>query len=89
MSLMKEWQVTLGGALVMFVAGIGMFLWANSLEIPATFLGYNEYILVSNQYFSTSQAGALFTGFVGGLSICALLIYQLEKKLESKQKRHV
>jgi len=23
---MKEWQVTLGGALVMFVAGIGMFL---------------------------------------------------------------
>jgi len=83
-SLMKEWQVTLGGALVMFVAGIGMFLWANSLEIPATFLGYNEYILVSNQYFSTSQAGALFTGFGGGLLICTLLIYQLEKKLESK-----
>ena len=86
---MKEWQVTLGGALVMFIAGIGMFLWANSLEIPATFLGYNEYILVSNQYFSTSQAGALFTGFGGGLLICTLLIYQLEKKLESKQKRHV
>ena len=57
---MKEWQVTLGGAPVMFVAGIGMFLWANSIEIPATFLGYNEYILVSNQYFSTSQAGALY-----------------------------
>ncbi|MQY62160.1 hypothetical protein GH146_02585 [archaeon] len=89
MSLMKEWQVTLGGALVMFIAGIGMFLWANSLEIPATFLGYNEYILVSNQYFSTSQAGALFTGFGGGLLICTLLIYQLEKKLESKQKRHI
>jgi hypothetical protein len=81
---MKEWQVTLGGALVMFAAGIGMFLWANSLEIPTTSLGYNEYILVSNQYFVTSQTGALFTGFGGGLLICTLLIYQLEKKLESK-----
>jgi hypothetical protein len=81
---MKEWQVTFGGALVMFAAGIGMFLWANSLEIPTTSLGYNEYILVSNQYFVTSQTGALFTGFGGGLLICTLLIYQLEKKLESK-----
>jgi hypothetical protein len=80
---MKEWQVTLGGALVMFAAGIVMFLWANSLEIPATSLGYNEYILVSNQYFVTSQTGALFTGFSGGLLICTLLIYQLEKKLGS------
>ncbi|MHC3129812.1 MAG: hypothetical protein IBV52_07025 [Candidatus Bathyarchaeota archaeon] len=81
---MKEWHVTLGGALVMFVAGIGMFLWANSLEIPATLLGGNEYILISNQYFVTFLAGVLFTGFGGGLLICTLLIYQLEKKLESK-----
>ena len=80
---MKEWQVTLGGALVMFVAGVAMFLWANSLEIPAT-LDFNNYILVSDQYFMTSQAGALFTGFGGGLLLCTLLIYQLEQKLESK-----
>jgi hypothetical protein len=84
-SLLKEWQVTLGGAFVMFVAGMCMFLWANSLEIPATFLEVNEYVLVSDQYFVTSQTGALFTGFTGGLLICTLLIYQLEKKLESKQ----
>jgi len=81
---MKEWQVTLGGALVMFAAGIGMFLWANSLEIPTTFLEVNEYVLVSDQYFVTFLAGVLFTGFSGGLMICTLLIYQLEKKLESK-----
>jgi len=82
---MKEWQVTLGGAVVMFAAGICMFLWANSLDIPATFLELNEYVLVSDQYFVTSQTGALFTGFGGGLLICTLLIYQLEQKLESKQ----
>jgi len=81
---MKEWQVTLGGALVMFAAGMCMFLWANSLEIPTTFLEVSEYVLVSNRYFVTSQTGALFTGFGGGLLICTLLIYQLEKKLESK-----
>jgi len=81
---MKEWQVTLGGALVMFAAGMCMFLWANSLEIPTTFLEVNEYILISNQYFVTSQTGALFTGFGGGLLICTLLIYQLEKKLAPK-----
>ena len=84
MSLLKEWQVTLGGAFVMFVAGMCMFLWANSLEIPKTFLEVNEYVLVSDQYFVTSQTGALFTGFAGGLLICTLLIYQLEQKLESK-----
>jgi len=83
-SLLKEWQVTLGGALVMFAAGICMFLWANSLEIPITFLEVNDYVLVSNQYFVTSKTGALFTGFGGGFLICTLLIYQLEKKLESK-----
>jgi hypothetical protein len=82
---MEEWQVTLGGAVVMFAAGICMFLWANSLDIPATFLELNEYVLVSDQYFVTSQTGALFTGFGGGLLICTLLIYQLEQKLESKQ----
>ena len=78
---MKEWQVTLGGAAVMFIAGIIMFLWANSLEIPATFLDYSDYTLISDQYFATSQSGALFTGFGGGLLICTILIYQLEKKL--------
>ena len=83
---MKEWQVTLGGAIVMFAAGMCMFLWANSLEIPATFLELNEYVLVSDQYFVTSQTGALFIGFAGGLLICTLLIYQLEAKLCSIQK---
>ena len=68
----------------MFAAAVGMFLWANSLEIPTTFLDVNEYVLVSDQYFVTSQTGALFTGFGGGLLICTLLIYQLEKKLEEK-----
>jgi hypothetical protein len=84
-SPLKEWQVTIGGALVMLVAGMCMFLWANSLEIPTTFIEVNESVLVSDQYFVTSQTGALFTGFAGGLLICTLLIYQLEKKLESKQ----
>ena len=68
----------------MFASRIIMFLWANSLEIPATFLEVNEYVLVSDQYFVTSQIGALLTEFGGGLLICTLLIYQLEKKLESK-----
>jgi hypothetical protein len=81
---LKEWQVTLGGALVMFAAGMCMFLWANSLEIPTTFLEVNQYVLVSDQYFVTAQTGALFTGFAGGLLICTLLIYQLEQKLEVK-----
>jgi uncharacterized membrane protein YciS (DUF1049 family) len=78
---MKEWQVTLGGSLVMFVAALGMFLWASSLEQPAAVL---EYSLMSNQYFVTFLAGVLFTGFGGGFLICTLLVYQLEKKLESK-----
>lgn len=81
MSLMKEWKVTLGGALVMFIAALGMFLWANSLEQPTKLL---EYFLITNQYFVTYMAGVLFTGFGGGFLICTLLIYQLEKKLESK-----
>jgi hypothetical protein len=79
---MKEWQVTLGGSIVMFVAGVIMFLWARSLEIQSTFLGNNNYFLVSNQYFSIFLTGALFIGFGGGLLICTLLIYQLEQKLE-------
>jgi uncharacterized membrane protein YciS (DUF1049 family) len=78
---MKEWQVTLGGSLVMFIAALGMFLWASSLEQPAAVL---EYSLMSNQYFVTFLAGVLFTGFGGGFLICTLLVYQLEKKLESK-----
>ena len=78
---MKEWKVTLGGALVMFIAALGMFLWANSLEQPTKLL---EYFLITNQYFVTYMAGVLFTGFGGGFLICTLLIYQLEKKLESK-----
>jgi hypothetical protein len=80
-SLMKEWKITLGGALIMLIAALGMFLWANSLEQPATVL---EYSLMSNQYFVTFLAGVLFTGVSGGFLICTLLIYQLEKKLESK-----
>lgn len=78
---MKEWKVTLGGALVMFIAALGMFLWANSLEQPTKLL---EYFLITNQYFVTYMAGVLFTGFGGGFLICTLLIYQLEKKPESK-----
>lgn|GEM_PF-2482559 len=81
MSLMKEWKVTLGGALIMFIAGLAMFLWANSLEQPAKVL---EYMLISDQYFLTFLAGVLFTGFGGGFLICTLLVYQLEKKLDSK-----
>jgi len=78
---MKEWQVTLGGSIVMFMAGIVMFLWARNLETPSTFLGDNNYFLISNQYFSIFLTGALFIGFSGGLLICTLLIYQLEAKL--------
>ena len=80
---MKEWQVTLGGSIVMFVAGLVMFLWANSLEIPSTFLGYNNYFLVSNQYLIVLLTGVLFIGFSGGLLICTLLIYQLEKETQT------
>jgi hypothetical protein len=69
----------------MFVAGIGMFLWANSLDIPTTFLEVSDYFLVSNRYFVTFLAGVLFTGFGGGLLICTMLIYQLEQKLDAKQ----
>ena len=78
---MKEWKVTLGGALVMFIAALGMFLLANSLEQPTPIY---EYALISNQYLVTFMAGVLFTGFGGGFLICTLLVYQLEKKLESK-----
>lgn len=82
MNLMKEWQVTLGGALVMFVAALGMFLWANSLEQPVPI---SEYALISNQYFLTFLAGVLFTGVGGGFLICTLLIYPLEKKLATME----
>lgn len=84
---MKEWQVTLGGSVVMFAAGIVMFLWANSLETPSSFFGSNDYLLITNQYFTIFLTGVLFVGFSGGLVICTLLIYQLEQKLEAKPKK--
>ena len=69
---MREWQITLLGAIIMFMAGIGIFLWGNSLEFSAILLeAYPE--------FTTFLTGALFAGFGGGLLICTLLIYQLEK----------
>ena len=81
MNLMKEWQVTLGSALVMCIAALGMFLWANSLEHPTPI---SDYYLITNQYFITSLAGVLFIGVCVGFLICTLLVYQVEKKLESK-----
>jgi len=81
---MKEWKVTLSASLVMFVIGMVMFLWANSLEIPSTFLGITDYFLVSQNYFIVFLTGTLFIGFGGGLIISTLLIYQIEKKLENK-----
>lgn len=82
---MKEWQVTLGGALVMFAGAIGMYLWSKSPELPTIFLeSYPDYTLIANQYFMMFLAGVLFAGLGCGLLICTLLIYQLEKKLESK-----
>jgi hypothetical protein len=78
---MKEWKITLGGALVMFIAALGMFFWAYSLDQPAPIFGR---LLISNQYLMTFLAGVLFTGIGGGFLICTLLIYQLEKKLEHK-----
>ena len=89
MSLLKEWQVTLGGALVMFAAGVALFLWANSIEVPTLFFEVNDFVLVSNQYFVTFLTGVLFIGFGGGFLICTLLIYQLEKQLETKQSNAV
>jgi hypothetical protein len=83
--LVKEWQVTLGGALVMFAAGIVLFLWANSIEMPTLSVEVNDFVLVSNQYFVTVLTGALFVGFGGGFLICTLLMYQIEKQLEAKQ----
>jgi uncharacterized membrane protein YciS (DUF1049 family) len=85
-NLMKEWQVTLGGAFVMFVAALGMFLWSNSIDNPVS---YYEYMIISNQYFMTFLAGVLFVGVGGGCLICTLLVYQLEKKIETlEQNRH-
>jgi hypothetical protein len=79
---MKEWQVTLGGALLMFVAALGMLLWTNSLEQP---MSIPDYSIISNQYFITFLAGVLFTGVGGGFLICTLLVYQLEKKIASME----
>jgi hypothetical protein len=82
---MKEWQVTLGGALVMFASGIGMYLWSKTLEFPITLLdAYPGYLLIADEYFMIFLAGVLFAGLGCGLLICTLLIYQLEKQLESK-----
>ena len=78
---MKEWQVTLGASVVLFAAGIVLFLWGNSLEIPTTYFGNNDYFLVSNQYFTVFLTGVLFIGFGGAFLICTLLIYQLEQKI--------
>lgn len=81
---MKQWHTTFIGAVVMFAAGLIMLFYANSLEIPTTFLGNNDYYLVSNQYVMTFLAGTLFIGFGGGLLVCSLLIYILEKRIETK-----
>ena len=83
---MKEWQVSLGGSIVMFAAGIVLFVWANSLEIPTTFLGYSGYFLITDQYFTVFLTGVMFIGFSGGLLICTLLIYQLEQKIAKLEK---
>jgi len=48
------------------------------------FFEVNDFVLVSNQYFVTYLTGALFVGFGGGFLICTLLIYQIEKQLETK-----
>ena len=80
---MKEWQITLLGAIVMFVTGFGMFMWGKSLELSAILSGaYPGYVLVANQFFMTILAGVFFAGLGGGLLISTLLIYQLEKKLD-------
>jgi hypothetical protein len=81
---MKQWHITFIGAAVMLAAGIIMLLYANSLEIPTTFLGNNDYYLVSNQYVMAFLAGTLFIGFGGGLLVSSLLIYVLEKRVEVK-----
>ncbi|MCK4884641.1 hypothetical protein KAS24_01095 [Candidatus Bathyarchaeota archaeon] len=79
---MKEWKITLLGAVIMFMAGIGMFLWGNSLGLSAILLeAYPGYFLIAEQFLMTFLAGILFVGLGGGLLICTLLIYQLEKKL--------
>jgi H+/Cl- antiporter ClcA len=85
----KEWQVTLGGAVVMLAAGGVLFLWANSIEVPTLFFEVNNFVLVSNQYFTTFLTGVLFIWFGGGFLICTLLIYQLEKQLEAKQPNEI
>jgi hypothetical protein len=82
---MKGWQITLGGTIVMFVVGIVMLLWANSLDIPSTFLGFSDYYLVSNQYVVVFLIGTLFTGFGGGLLVSTLLVYQIETKIDNAQ----
>ena len=81
-SVVKEWKIILIGAIVMFVAGASMFLWANSLEIQVSVLAaYSGYILTSSQFFVTVLAGLFFVGVGSGLLICSLVIHQLEKKL--------
>ena len=69
----------------MLAAGIILLLYANSIEIPTTFFGNNDYYLVSNQYVMAFLAGTLFIGFGGGLLVSSLLIYILEKRMEMKK----
>ena len=75
MILVKEWQVTLGGALVMFAAGVVLLLWANSIDVPTLFFEVNDFVLVSNQYFVTLflpviyVAFSFFLSFLGKISI--------------------
>ena len=78
---MKEWKITLLGAIVMFVAGVCMFLWGYNLDNASAIISpLSGYMLISNQFLMTFLAGVLFIGLGGGLLICTLLIYQLEKK---------
>jgi hypothetical protein len=82
---MKEWQVTLVRAFVIFATGIGIFLWSISLERPMFFSTlYPGYYLIADQYFLMFLVAVLFAGLDCGLQICSLLTYQLEKKLEFK-----
>lgn len=82
---MKKWRITLIGTIVSFVAVISIFLWAQSLNVVASFINVTGYIIINNQIFVAMLAGALFVGLGVGLLICTLLSYNLEKKLEPQK----
>lgn len=88
---MNEWKQHVIGAIVTIIVGVGLLLWANSIEIPAsykTFLGIPygvnpEYFFVLDQLVTLLVLGLFLLGAGAGMLSNTYTIYKLEKKLAS------